>query len=282
MGRGPKIWNDATIERFRKEGRGMGEHAEYKPWLTVFDLSSLGRSRRVYGLKTGREHHLFSDVEWRLFLLLEWSANVVDIREQYPLDRDLTLELAASLGIRHPTYPGGNVPVVMTTDFFVTMILNGIRTYAAFDAKRSEDVEDARTLEKLEIQHAYIDGLGFPYHLVCHTTIPDQKVKNIEWCRDARLKDGEVEDVPGSFAEHANRLAAGLARTKRNQNLHEYCSAYDIRCGLAPGTGLRVARQLLYTRKLLTDFDQPNLPDTPLSAFRVAAPSHGLHVVGGR
>ena len=42
-------------------------------WLTVRDLSSLGRSHRVYGHKTKRTHHLLSDLELAIFLILEWN-----------------------------------------------------------------------------------------------------------------------------------------------------------------------------------------------------------------
>lgn len=36
-------------QKWIKDGRGDGELSSYKPWLTVRDLSSLGRSHRVYG-----------------------------------------------------------------------------------------------------------------------------------------------------------------------------------------------------------------------------------------
>ncbi|MFN3898722.1 MAG: heteromeric transposase endonuclease subunit TnsA, partial [Acinetobacter junii] len=38
-------------QKWIKDGRGDGELSSYKPWLTVRDLSSLGRSHRVYGHK---------------------------------------------------------------------------------------------------------------------------------------------------------------------------------------------------------------------------------------
>ena len=41
-------------QKWIKDGRGDGELSSYKPWLTVRDLSSLGRSHRVYGHKTKR------------------------------------------------------------------------------------------------------------------------------------------------------------------------------------------------------------------------------------
>lgn len=102
MGRQTK-WTDEKIARLQAEGRGKGTGDKYKPWIQVSDLSSLGNSRRVYSQKTGRVHHLLSDVEWQLFLLLEFAPDVTDIREQYPLAREDTLSIAAELRIKLKT-----------------------------------------------------------------------------------------------------------------------------------------------------------------------------------
>lgn len=82
--------DEDKLARFLKEGRGQGHGKDYRPWLTVQDVSSLGRSSRIHSCKTDREHHLLSDLETALFLLLDWSGVVTDIREQFPLDRDAT------------------------------------------------------------------------------------------------------------------------------------------------------------------------------------------------
>jgi hypothetical protein len=133
MLRGPRKWSERTIEKLQLEGRGKGHRENYLPWIDVAEVSSKGRSRRAAGIKIRREHHFLSDVEWNLFLLLEHSQDIVDIREQFPLDRDLTVEISASLGIRHPCYPGTHVPTVMTTDFLVTRVRNGKAVFEAFD-----------------------------------------------------------------------------------------------------------------------------------------------------
>ncbi|OYQ89098.1 hypothetical protein B9T10_07315 [Wohlfahrtiimonas chitiniclastica] len=46
-------------EKWVKEGRGSGEGSLYKPWITVRDIPSSGRSHRVYGYKSRRTHHSF-------------------------------------------------------------------------------------------------------------------------------------------------------------------------------------------------------------------------------
>lgn len=118
MGRGPRKMTEDVIKRWRAEGRGTGEKQTYKPWLEVFDFSSEGLVNRVYSEKLGRTVHLMSEVESKIFYGLEWQRSIIDIREQFPLDRDLTLEIASHLGIKHPYYPGTRVPTVMTVDFF--------------------------------------------------------------------------------------------------------------------------------------------------------------------
>jgi hypothetical protein len=62
-----------------------------------------------------------SDIEWRLFLHLDWCDEVSDIREQFPLDRAITRRIAEELGIRHPTNRTTKTPLVMTTNFLVDL-----------------------------------------------------------------------------------------------------------------------------------------------------------------
>lgn len=270
MARGPKNWDEATIARMRLEGRGEGEGRDYKPWIGVHDISSRGRIRRVAGIKTGREHHLFSDVEWGLFLLLERARNVVDIREQYPLERDLTLEIAAMLGIRHPCYPGTKVPTVMTVDILATQERDGNRSLVAYNAKRTEEAEDVRSLEKLEIERYYFQGMEVPHHLVFSSQLPQNTLRNLEWIRGALPKPGELEPYPDFLEENARRMAADLANRKSSGSLAEYCSSFDIRYGLPDGAGMRLARLLMQERILMADLENPDLPSAPLSAFFVA------------
>lgn len=48
-------------------------------------MASAGRVTRVKLIKNGRQHELMSDMETNYFYLLEFSSDVVDIREQSPL-----------------------------------------------------------------------------------------------------------------------------------------------------------------------------------------------------
>ncbi|WP_338009867.1 hypothetical protein [Pseudoalteromonas maricaloris] len=97
---------EAQYHKWIKEGRGTGEYQDYKPWLTVYDAPSDGRVHRVFGYKSKRTHHLLSDLELSMFYLLEWRQDVLQVKEQFPLEREITLELAESAGIKHPNVRG--------------------------------------------------------------------------------------------------------------------------------------------------------------------------------
>lgn len=270
MGRGHPTWTETRIERLYREGRGRGHGATYRPWLEIDDVSSLGRSRRVWSPKLERTVHLLSDVEYRLFIALEWQCDVTDIREQYPLDRDVTQTVARELGIRHPCYPGTNVPTVMTTDFLVTRLRANKQCFVAFNAKRDEEASNQSSLLKLEIQRCYFERLSVTHHLVYHSQIPKTAVDNIDWIRSAELKDGEAEREPEYFASLCARMAAELAQIPDTSvPLTQYCADFDRRHGAERGTGVRTARMLMAKRVLKPDLALEDLAMRPLSAFSI-------------
>jgi len=110
----------SEIEKWIKEGRGTGSGKDYKPWLNIQDVSSLGRSSRLKGIKTGRQHEFLSDLERNYFHITEFSDYVIDIKEQFPLlPQEETLLIAEELGITHPKNPKTGEPIVITTDFLL-------------------------------------------------------------------------------------------------------------------------------------------------------------------
>jgi hypothetical protein len=273
-------WTEKKIAQLTSEGRGEGRGSTYLPWLDARMLSSTGRTRRLWSPMVGRVHQLFSDVEHRLFLALEWQRDITDIREQFPLDRDLTQDVARSLGIRHPYYPGGDVPTVMTVDFMVTRVRNGAEELVAFNAKRTEEAEDENSLVKLEIQRATCELLEIPHHLVFHTDIPEQNVKNIDWIRDSLPKPGDEEPRPGFWTSMTTRLSQSLARADGQARLAEFCAEFDGMHGVEAGTGLRAARMLMFERVLTVDLASVAIQDLPLSTFTVTGAGGKLRAMG--
>ncbi len=273
-------WSEKKIAQFEKEGRGLGTGATYLPWIEVTDLSSRGDSRRVYSRLTNRMHHLLSTIEFDFFVLAEFTPDIVDIREQFPLPRDDTLSIAAQLGIPHPMYPGSKVPTVMTADFVITREREGKRRFEAYNCKAASEANDARSIAKLEIQRRLFLSDGIAHHIVFDSALPAKKIKNIKWIRDASLSDTELEPYKDYYDDHCSRLLRELPFGRQDWTLAEYCKQYDAQTGATPGTALRVARILLGQRLLLADLNQPDLPSMPVSMFKRPSATGRLMVVG--
>lgn len=174
----------SDIARWRKQGRGCGEGANYKPWLRVRDVPSKGRSSRIKGLKTHRIHHLLSDLERNHFLHLDFNPSVTDIREQFPLfPLDEPMAIARELGIRYPCYPGTTTPCVLTTDFLVIYRdQHGSLQTSARTIKYSRDLADKRVLEKLEIERVFWKIRGVPWKIGMED-LNQRLVTNLNWLR---------------------------------------------------------------------------------------------------
>jgi len=273
-------WTENKITKMQAEGHGEGHLGNYKPWLQVKDVSSSGRSRRVWSAKTQRTHHLLSDVEYQLFVALEWQRDILDIREQFPLERALTQDIARSLGIAHPYYPGTDVPTVMTLDFLVTLESDNETTLVAFNAKTATEAEDERSMLKLEIQREYFDQLGIEHHIVFDCDIPPNNVANISDIREAPLRPDELEPRPHYFTELCQRMLADIPSQRQDLPLATYCHQFEARYGCLPGAGIRVARILMFERRLIPDLGSSDLNQEPLSKFVPLTAFGSAQVVG--
>lgn len=178
-------WTEAKISRYIKEGRGQGELAFYKPWLTIQDVPS----HRFMGWKTTREHHLFSDLEFNYHCFCDWAENVVDIREQYPLDRELTLKIAEDLDLKHLIDSKTNTPLVMTTDCFLTMREGSSIIYKVRTMKFEKDLNDKRIIEKFEIEKCYWERQGIEWAIVTKKELPVTFISNLKFLRDVYFID---------------------------------------------------------------------------------------------
>jgi len=157
-------------------------------------------SRRP-GVTTGRMHHLFSDNEDHFFLMADYAAAVLDIREQFPLfPENSTYDIARSMGIRHPRYPCSTTPVVMTTDFLLTIVsMSGSRSLAAWSIKSADELRGRHrksVLAKLEIERRYWLQRGVPWHLFTNEDFDQTVIDNLDWISYFMVK-GEVS--PADF-----------------------------------------------------------------------------------
>ena len=271
MPRRKYIIDENRAARFVKEGRGQGEGAEYKPWLKIQDVPSYGRSHRLLGISTGRIHHLLSDLELDLFLLLDWQTATTDLREQFPLDVNTTQDIAELMKVRHPRMPQTSQPMVMTTDLLQDRwFQNGVVT-RAFAVKSAEDLAKPRVLQKLEIEWRYWQKRGIPWGIVTRAELPRQLIGNIAWLHGFFSSDGIDDRVLTLIPIFLKEIVAS-----RQSSMAGFCSGMDRRHGLPPGSGLALMRHLLATRKVICDMKQVKLNgQLPLSALKLSEKHKG-------
>lgn len=218
MRRSPVTPDD--IKRWKSQGLGQGEGAAYRPWIDVRTFSTKGRASRAPGLTTGRSHHLLSDSEDKFFLLADYAADTIDIREQFPLlPEESTQQIARELKIPHPHYHNSVTPLVMTTDFLLTIDNGGgTRSHLAVSVKKAEAIRGPhrkRTLAKLEIERRYWLARGVPWQLVTGQDLDETIVANLDWLKYVAVNSRV--DVH-TLEEHAPQFLAAFRGAFQDNN----------------------------------------------------------------
>jgi len=232
--------SEAKNNKWIKEGRGFGQHSEYKPWITVRDLPSDGRVHRVFGHKSQRTHHLLSDIELAVFLLLEWHQGIVQIREQFPLEIETTRQIALESGIDHPSLSG--VMQYMSSDFLVNS-QDPNQPKFVLQVKHSEALSDARTIEKLELERRYWQLKEVPWFLITERDIPETVIKNIKWLYPALRDEIDMELLVHRVDFYEHHFSENP-----NKSIIDICKNLDIAYELQVGESLAEVRHLLAKR----------------------------------
>lgn len=243
-------WNsEAKNARWIKEGRGLGMGRDYKPWLTVRDVPSQGRSHRVFGHLTQRTHHLLSDLELATFLMLQWRQSTTDIREQFPLDPQLTTQICLDAGISHPSHSG--VIQYMSSDFLVN---SSDKKYPVFavQVKPSSVFDNQRIIEKLEVERRYWLNKSIPWYLVTENQIPSVVFSNIDWLYNLQADETSVNDESKRFEQYSKWL-----KQYSNIKIIDLCKQLDTSYSLALGESLYQLRCMLAKRYFHFDITIP-------------------------
>jgi len=253
MSRKKYDWSQNKFDRYIKEKRGMGEGKNYIPWIKVQDFSSKGRSHRIAGWKTNRVHHLFSDQEKRMFFLLEWSDIVIDIREQYPLSNlDLTLDIATIMNVRHPINSKSKMPYIMTTDFMITCVINNELCHKARTIKSTKELENRRTLEKLEIERRYYQHLDIDWAVVTEKGLPKILTENIESIHESYFIDCINDKNLHELKEICEMIKYNLLEQKYH-TVAELTNKLDTQMSLEVGTSLFLFKHLIAQKEIILD-----------------------------
>jgi hypothetical protein len=244
-------WNASVYQRYIREGRGQGNGAGYKPWIAIQDFASRGMVSRIRGHTTGRVHHLMSNYETSLFYLLDWSDNVIDIREQYPLSNlPEAVEIAEKAQIRYPFDTLSGFPYVLTSDFCIETA-SGIETIAV---KPSAELVKPRVIEKLEVERRYWTSQKIRWRIVTEHEIDMVKARNIEWLAQARsLEDfGMSADIQSECIDFFS-----TAYPHYFDFLEHIFSETERKFSLRAGMGLNVYKHLAYHKQIHIDINTP-------------------------
>ena len=259
-------FDEDRTQRFLAEGRGTGEGPSYRPWLQIQDVSSIGRSHRPYGIKTQREHHLLSDGEWKSFLRLEADAKVLDIWEQFPMDRLETFRLAHKLGIKHPITLDGT-PYVMTLDFVVTTSTPRGPRLIPYTFKYSPALLSARDEELLVIARAFCEASGMRLRLIDEEFFDEPFILNYDFVR-------ACDDISQfAFYQEVNAVAIMEALAREialgsDDTMLRTCRVLAGTFETESSIVYQIAMHMVSRGVLRVDLSSPNgLERLPLSAY---------------
>lgn len=250
MAKHTRLWNETTYRKYIREGRGQGSLQSYRPWITIQDFPSRGMVSRVKGATTGRIHHFVSNNELNLFYLLDWSDEILDIREQFPLlDLQHVIEIADKAQIRYPYDTRSGFPYVLTSDFF----LETVRGFEVITVKETPDLKRPRVREKLEIERRYWQEKSIKWRIVTEKEINVIKAKNIEWLSQA--KDLDYFDIPneskGLCIEYFMSQFLVL-QVPLGDLFHDV----EQRFHLKQGVGLNIYKYLVYSKQIQADISK--------------------------
>lgn len=237
------------ITRFLREGRGQGTGKDYKPWLTVRDLSSQGRSSRVYSALCQRHHELFSDIERSGLQYYLKEPGVVDIREQFPLDRKTTRKIAKKLGIPHPCHKG--VEPYMTTDLLVFIQVGKVVKKVAVYVKPKEKLDDERTFEKMLIELVYWEDKGVDFVVFTEEEVQKVVSDNILWLSQAEPVEADFETLC-----IRSKTYQKLLEQHKNLKVTDLCKSLDQRYQQYRGEAYNEVKELIASGLFQIDFQK--------------------------
>lgn len=246
------------IEKKLNEGFGQGMGREYKPWLTIQEVPSEGRVTRLLGIKIDRQHELMSDLERNYFYITEFADCIKDIREQFPLlPQEQTITIAEELGVKHPADPKTGENIVMTTDFLLTVEKNGQLSQVARTLKYTSDLEDYRTIEKLEIERRYWKAKGIDWGIVTEKDIDEAFAWNIHITRPFYNLEG-LDGFENINLPYLDKLKTAFINEVAGSNItvRETADLFDERMMLKTGTSIALFKHLIIRKLVKIDMSR--------------------------
>ncbi len=249
MERRQLLHSDKKLITYLKAGYAEKHGKNYQPWAKVQNQTSIGKTSRIFGWKSQRMHHLFSDNETRYFYLMEWDDSVIDIREKYPLlNIELAIKIANEKGLKYPYNNRTGNPRVLYSDFIITKINDGKTIDKAISVLPFEKLEENSVINKLRIESKYWKGAGIQWNLIIDKDIPKTLSSNIEFLHSYHsLEDLCVTDS----IKFENLISILIKRIPKEKGpIRSVLNMLDIEFSEKPGKFLQVFLHLLSTKRI--------------------------------
>lgn len=272
----------ADVNRWFRDGYGQGAGTQYIPWTNERDTSSIGRCHVVKGVIVPRLYRLLSDLEYFVFLLLQFSNDVVDIREQFPLlPVRHAMGVAKELRWHYPRYRGTRTPAILSTDFLVTRLVDGTARLFAYAVKYSSALRPnerstakqvkriAANQRRIGYELAFWTSRGVPFEVITDEGIPRVLIDNLTWVlQGAALPEHlRVPDVHVEFL-------SGLARVDwRARPLRQVVDEAGAGLNLPRADLFQLLKSHLWRRTVRVPLaEEPIRPYAPVSHLSLAPP----------
>lgn len=189
-------------------------------------------------------------MERNYFYILEYSDDVIDIREQFPLlPLEETVLIANELGINHPKHPETGEFIVMTTDFLLTVNGKDEMLERARTIKTKDDLLDKRIIEKFEIERVYWTKKGIDWGIVTEEEIDKVIAHNISYIYGYKdisnvdcfinIETNEIKDLVYEFIKRI---------VDDERPMRVICSEFDNEMLLEKGSGLSIFKYLIINK----------------------------------
>ena len=248
MGKKRSINTFESVSRKIYRGHGRGEGLHYIPWISGHEFASRGAFIRLMGRTVPRLYCFMSRLEADAFVIYDCMPDVSDILEQYYLTLEETLEIADELHIRHPW--SGKYYNPVTTD----LLIRKQDVWIARAVKSTRDLENERTLEKLEIERVYFTRRGIDWKIITERELNRNLVQNLHW-----LWYGESPEL--ALPDHQLLCEAeSMFFRLYNEDILPFPRMVDqveSLFSLSPGVGICVFKSLIRRGIIQIDLEKP-------------------------
>jgi len=115
--------------------------------------------------------------------------------------------------------------------------------------KCASELQNQRTVEKLEIERRYWEYIGVDWKIVTEHEIPKQKCRNIEWLYVSA-------DIPEYLSNNQIRQEL-FYQINSAVSIAMAVETIDNRFELPPGSGLRLLKNIIWHKELACDMERP-------------------------